>query len=327
MHCELVVPDLFSAGTTGRYPALELLLARGRRTIEGSEPQLLERWLHQAFALEPKTMPAGALTLIAANRDPGNDSWLRADPVHLRLMRDRAVVMPAEAMQISQDEADALCASLNEHFAGVMEIVPLDAGRWSARVFGKALDLDDVPALQVAGRETRLSRERDREVTEIQMVLHAHPVNAAREARGEPPINSLWLWGAGAASKPTSAWKSILADEPLVMGLAMLARTHYRSLPADAAQWLQNAPEDGRHLVVLDVLRAPALLLEVDRYHERLAALEKNWFAPLMKALRQGRIGMLTLHVPNAAEAVSFETIRGDLRRFWRLAKPIERYA
>jgi hypothetical protein len=272
-------------------------------------------------------MPAGALTLIAANRDPGNDSWLRADPVHLRLMRDRALVMPAEAMQISQDEADALCASLNEHFAGVMEVVPLDAGRWSARVFGKALDLDDVPALQVAGREIRPSRERDREITEIQMVLHAHPVNTAREARGEPPINSLWLWGAGPASKPTSPWKSILADEPLVMGLAMLARTHYRSLPSDAAQWLRSAPEDGRHLVVLDVLRAPALLLEVDRYHERLAALEKNWFAPLLKALRQGRIGMLTLHVPDAAEAVSFEAIRGDLRRFWRLAKPIERYA
>jgi hypothetical protein len=327
MHCELVVPDLFSSRTTGRYPALELVLARGRRTIEGSGPQLLERWLHEAFSLEEKTIPAGALTLVAANRDPGTDSWLRADPVHLRLLRDRAVVVPAEALQISREEADALCASLNEHFAGVMEIVPLDAGRWSARIFGKALELDDVPALNIAGRETRLSPQRDREVTEIQMVLHAHPVNAAREARGEPPINSLWLWGAGRASKSNSNWKSILADEPLVMGLAMLARSHYRSLPPGAAQWLLSAPEDGRHLVVLDALRVPAQLTDADQYHARLAELEKNWFMPLLKALRAGRIGMLTLHVPDAAEAVSFETIRGDLRRFWRLAKPIERYA
>ncbi|HVJ24793.1 MAG TPA: hypothetical protein VM756_12740 [Burkholderiales bacterium] len=327
MHCELVVPDLFSAGAKARYPALEQLLARGRRTIEGPKPQLLERWLHDAFSLEEKVIPAGALSLIAGNRDPGSDSWLRADPVHLRLMRDRVVVMPAEALAISQEEADAFCASLNEHFAGVMEIVPLDAARWCARVFGKALDLDDVPALQVAGREIRLSRERDREVTEIQMVLHEHPVNAAREARGEPPVNSLWLWGAGPVGKSTSHWNSVCADEPLVMGLAMLARAHYRSLPSGATQWLQSAPEDGRHLIVLDTLRAPALLLDVDRYHERLAELEKNWFAPLLKALRQDRIGMLTLHVPNAAEAVSFEAIRGDLRRFWRLAKPIERYA
>jgi len=41
MHCELVVPELFAAGAKGRYPALEQLLARGRRTIEAPQPQRL----------------------------------------------------------------------------------------------------------------------------------------------------------------------------------------------------------------------------------------------------------------------------------------------
>lgn len=326
MHCELVVPDLFGAGK-GRYPALELLLARGRRKVEGPEPELLERWLRHAFRLEGKGVPAGALSLIAANRDPGSDSWLRADPVHLRLMRDHLLVVPAEALAISQAEADALCTSLNSHFTGVMQVHALSPGRWTARVFNHELELDDVPALQVAGRQIPLARARDRELTEIQMLLHAHPANAEREARGEPAINSLWLWGAGRAGKATSRWASVLADDPLVMGLAMLARTRYRSLPADAVQWLQTAPEDGRHLVVLDVLRAPALLLDADRYQEQLAGLEKNWFAPLLRALRAGRVGMVTLHVPNAARPVSFEAVRGDLRRFWQRPKPIERYA
>jgi hypothetical protein len=36
---------------------------------------------------------------------------------------------------------------------------------------------------------------------------------------------------------------------------------------------------------------------------------------------------MVTLHVPDAAEALSFETIRGDLRRFWRLRRPLKNYA
>ncbi len=327
MHCELVVPDLFAAGAQGRYPALERLLARGRRRVEGPKPKLLERWLHDAFSLEGKAVPAGALSLIAANRDPGNDSWLRADPVHLRLMRDHLVVVPAEALAVSRAEADAFCASLNSHFAGVMQVLALDPGRWTARLFDRSLELDDVPALQVAGRQLPLSRGRDLELAEIQMLLHAHPANAAREDRGEPTINSLWLWGAGRAGKATSRWSSVLADEPLVMGLAMLARTRYRSLPPGAAQWLQSAPEDGRHLVVLDALRTPALLLEADKYHECFAALERDWFAPLVGALRAGRIGMVTLHVPNAAQAVSFETVRGDLRRIWRLARPIEHYA
>lgn len=326
MHCELVVPDLFG-GAPGRYPALERLLARGRRTVQAPEPKRLEPWLHEAFSLEGRAIPAGALSLIAANRDPGSDSWLRADPVHLRLMRDHVVVVPAEALAISRAEADALCASLNGHFEGVMQVIALDPGRWAARVFGRSLDLDDVPALQIAGREIPAARASDRELTEIQMVLHAHPANAAREARGEPAINSLWLWGAGRAGKASSRWASVLADDPLVMGLAMLARTRYRSVPASAAQWLQGAPDDGRHLVVLDALRTPAHLLDPAKYQERLAVLEKDWFAPLLRALRAGRVGMVTLHVPNAAQAVSFETVRGDLRRFWRLPRSIESYA
>jgi hypothetical protein len=325
MHCELVVPGLFEKKSSIRLGGLELLLARGRRTIEGSEPKQLEGWLRDAFSLEG--MPAGALTLMAANRDPGGDSWLRADPVHLRLMRDHVIVMPAEALTISQAEADAFCASFNEHFAGVMEILALDPKRWVARFLEREIELEDTPALQVAGRQLPLARRRDLEVTEIQMVLHAHAANEARDARGEPTINSLWLWGTGRAGKATSRWASVLADEPLAMGLAQLARTRYRSVPSGAAQWLQSGPQDGRHLLVLDALRAPAMLLDVDKYHAALAALEENWFAPLLAALRAGRIGMVTLHVPDGAEAVSFETIRGDLRRFWRMAKPIEHYA
>jgi hypothetical protein len=34
---------------------------------------------------------------------------------------------------------------------------------------------------------------------------------------------------------------------------------------------------------------------------------------------------MVTLHVPEAG--ASFETIRGDLRRFWRRARALESYA
>lgn len=37
-----------------------------------------------------------------------------------------------------------------------------------------------------------------------QMVLHKHPVNAAREKRGELPANSVWLWGHGKMPKLVS---------------------------------------------------------------------------------------------------------------------------
>ena len=69
-----------------------------------------------------------------------------------------------------------------------------------------------------------------------------------------------------------------------------------------------------------------ALALDED-VNEKIAALERDWFAPLLAALRAGRIGMVSLHAPDGARALSFETIRGDLRRFWRLPKNIEHYA
>jgi hypothetical protein len=34
-------------------------------------------------------------------------------------------------------------------------------------------------------------------INEAQMVLHAHPVNQARQAAGQPVVNSLWPWGGG----------------------------------------------------------------------------------------------------------------------------------
>ena len=73
MHCELVVPGLFAAaGAQARLPALELLLARGR--VEEGEPLSLEAWLAEAFGLGDDPLPAGALSLVALGRDPGERS-------------------------------------------------------------------------------------------------------------------------------------------------------------------------------------------------------------------------------------------------------------
>jgi hypothetical protein len=321
MHCVLVVPGLLSANAPGRFPSIELLLARGRR--QERPPVGFEAGLLGLFGLEGEAIPAGALTVLAAGDDPGASAWLRADPVHLRLMRDRLLVMPAEALNLSRAEADALCAALNGHFAGTMQVRAVDPRRWCARI-EKIPSSNKASALDEAGREVRPG---DSLLNEIQMLLHAHPVNEAREARGEPVVNSLWLWGAGAAPTVSSPWNSVLADEPIALGLARLGGARYTTLPASAAAWLERAPEEGRHLIVLDALRVPLALLEENNCSERLAALERDWFTPILVALRSQRIGLVTVHVPDGSASAFFETDRGDLRRFWRRAKALGRYA
>jgi len=324
MHCELIVPGLLSVPTEARYPALELLLARGRRA--SAESRTLEQWLHEAFEQTGAALAAGPLAFAASGGDPGDGWWARADPVHLRLLRDRAVVMPGEAMEISQAEADGLAAALNRHFADTVKFHTLDSRRWTVRLDTENSFLE-TPALEAAGHDAA-ARGGEALLTEIQMLLHAHPVNEAREARGEPAVNSLWLWGGGRApAEAHGPWRSVAATDPSALGLAQLAGMRRLALPPSAAAWLERLPEDGRHLALLDALRAPAALGQPAEYAAGVEALERGWFAPLLAALRAGRIGMVTVRVPDAAPGAGFEAVRGDLRRFWRRPRALGRHA
>jgi hypothetical protein len=296
LHAELMVPGLLSAPPAPRRPALELLLARAR--VAHSDPQSAESWLGRAFGLEP--LPAGALTAGA----PG--FWLRADPVHLRLLRERIVIVPVSGL--APEHAAALVDTLNRHFAGRHEFRAPHPDRWAMSSAPAAIDAP--PARELAGADlaARLpAAPWPALLNEIQMALHEHPANAGRELE----VNGVWLWGAGELPRAAAApWRSVSAEDPLVLGLARVARLAHRTPPACAGEWLAELPADGRHLAAFDAL------------HESLDA---HWFAPLLVALRRGRIGMLTLHVPDAGCA--FEAVRSDLRRFWRRPRPLGDHA
>jgi hypothetical protein len=300
VHCELVVPALIpserlrAAFGEPRLPALEMLLARGRMASE--ERRGAERWLADAFGLDEDELPAGALGALAAGGDPGAHTWLRADPVHLRLLRDELRLVPSEGFTVSRAEAEALCASLNAHFDGELVFQPLDPEHWCVRMLSGELTVEAPAPLEIAGEnvDAHLPAGPDAMrlralLNEVQMLLHASPVNEARESRGEPVVNSVWLWGAGRSpGKLEARWQSVGARDPLALGLARLAG---------------------------------------DAYGARLQALEARWFGPLLAALKAGRIGMVTVHVPDAEEALSFETVRADLRRFWRRPRAVGDYA
>ena len=325
MHLELVVPSLFHAQAPA--PALEFLLARGRRS--DTDPRALEAWYGGAFGPGETPLPAGALTALAFGAEPAGGDWLRADPVHLRADRDRLLLVPSAGFDISADEAGTLCAELNRHFADQFTLQAFSPDCWGL-LAKTPLALHARAPVEIAGRDidAELPDKRFHALlNEIQMALYQHPVNTAREARGAPVVNSVWLWGAGplpAALSAAGRWQSVSAEDPVALGLAKLAGMRHRAPGPGAAAWLERAPEDGRHLVVLDGLRGAQALGDSEALERRLLALEAAWFAPLLAALRAGSIGMLTVHVPDAGAA--FETARGDLRRFWRRPRPLANY-
>jgi hypothetical protein len=206
----LVIPGLFlpkdlaaEAGAGLSLPALEKLLGRGRSEI--LDPVPLENLLCVSFGV-PCSDDAPIAPISAAFDGLAAGCWLRADPVNLDLQRDQLLLA---TVQVGSEEAAALCASLNEHFAGQdMEFFAPHPQRWYVRL--DALPrISTAPLSQVVGGDVRRALPEGEDAArwhqlfnEIQMLLHAHPLNEAREARGEPTVNSVWFWGGGCDTLP-----------------------------------------------------------------------------------------------------------------------------
>src|SRR5882762_4395362 len=329
MHCDLYIPDFFSAEglpPADSLAAAETLIARGRR--RRMAPVSPEAWLFERFGVaSQRDWPVAPYTLLADGGAPERYYWMRADPVHLQVGRDNLGLADSTAFDVSRDESEALVDTLNRHFGQRMLFYPMRPARWYVR-FEKAPDIQTTPAAAARGVaiDEKLPSGLDALrfhalMNEAQMLLHEHPVNTEREARGEPALNSIWFWGGGvidaAKARPFS---TVVGDDPLARGLALAAGIPARALPRDARSMLAGLADEGVVLVVLDSPREAQL-------GERRTALERDWFVPLLAALRSGRIGMLTLHLGSVDSLLEVETVRSDLRYFWRLRKPLSAYA
>src|SRR5882762_3954224 len=326
MHCNVYIPDFFSAEgfSSDNLAAAETLIARGRRKrIALISP---EAWLFERFGVpKQRDWPVAPYTLLADGGAPERHYWMRADPVHLRVSRDSLGL--ADAFEVSRAESEALAETLNRHFGPTMLFYPMRPARWYVRL-EKAPDMQTTPAAAARGLaiDEKLPSGPDAVrfhalMNEAQMLLHEHPVNAGREARAEPALNSVWLWGGGAmVAGKDRPFSTVVGDDPLARGLALAAEIPVRPLPKDAGSVLAALGDEGLALVVLDAAREAQL-------RERRAALERDWFGPLLAALRSGRIGMLTLQLCGVDSLLEVETVRSDLRHFWRRRKSLSAYA
>jgi hypothetical protein len=346
MHCRLVVPDLFWPAPDGDvshefdpYAALELpairrLLARGRRkTATLGAAGGLETWLATQFGVPAMEAPLARYRALGDGLDAGDGYWLAIDPVHMRVSRDHLVLADAESLAPSIEEACALAATLDSHFAADgIAIHPATPTRWYAR-------LTQAPALRTTPLASALGRAVEPYMpagddggrwrafmNEAQMLMHEHPVNNAREASKQLPINSVWVWGAGASDatpRETSTWAS---GDPLVAGLAHAAHRPVVAPAADLGATLTRAGAVTILTLVLDTLRRPAAIGDIELWQAGLRALERDWFAPALDRLKARQLGMVSVHAPCGATSLTVEITAGDLRYFWRRDRPLASY-
>ena len=233
-------------------PRLTLLLPATTRFAGAALPQVLARALgradclaHEAgddaqlarhFQLLPKRWAPAALTRVVDGgiEDAGLSCWLRADPAYIRPdINGARLLATGDTLGIDADDVDALLPALRPLFGDAG--FPLDAphpGRWYLRLPRESKLPDFATPAQALGEDVfehipgGAEARRWRVLSsEAQVVLHNHPHNAARAARGKPPINSLWFWGGGVLpDHVTSTTPTLYSDDPLLQGLAHVAK-------------------------------------------------------------------------------------------------------
>ena len=293
-------------------PVLQHLLAKGSVT---KNTEVYEAVICQAFGVEKQLdWPAAALSWLGEGNSPGDYFWLYADPVNLQLQRDHFTLNLPAPVPMTEAESQALCVFLNRHFEeDGLEFHVGNSGQWYLRQAAPSAIAASFPS-QAAGRDIRdflptgMAAEKWRSVlNEIQMLLHEHPVNMAREEQGQISINSLWISGPGLKPLPAQVPpKTVFADHPLARGLAEWAGK--AALPPP--DYLAFSSDDEDVLLVLE-----------DKQDDMA-----QWLDLLQARLQTRRVRRLTINVFAGDQHLHVTLKPGDLWKLWRKQQPLASY-
>lgn len=251
--------------------ALGSWLARGNLEQRPESSPMLQRILAELGA----EMPTGGLGALRMWGQTGDrpSAWIAAaDPVHLEPELDRLrlhSLMPddlpvPELRRIVDHLQVTLGGAGGTGFVRIGRYCYLTADAPLATSTHATQQVDQrIPTKYLPGGAGRAGHRRL--LSEIEMALHEHPVNAERESEGRPVINSLWIWGGGHAPQPVDgALPPLYADDPLLRG-------HWRAQRSAESTWpgsIERCFESGNDAVVAVVpngRRLEASLRELKR--------------------------------------------------------------
>ena len=189
---------------TGAFPGIEHVARFGERTaLEGGWRPWLARWLGRGDLVNvaPGVIAAVGAVPAAAERAPDSTAWI-ATPVHLiagitSLHLDRRSILRLPAADL-----EGFAQDFNRTFGDSgLHLTPLAAGDFLMQGPATLTAATTEPARAlVADLEASLPKGNDAKAlkrlgAELEMWLHAHPLNETRRRRGELPVSTLWLWG------------------------------------------------------------------------------------------------------------------------------------
>jgi hypothetical protein len=304
--------DQFLNAAAEAAPSLLKLLNRG----ETATPETsLAGTLCKAFGIkQQQDWPLAPICAMTDGMNAASGYWLRLDPVHLEVVMGGLLLRPPASLLLSQSEASALIADINLHWQREgLEIQAASPTRWYLHL-PESPNLHTSPLDQMVGEYLTAGLPRGADarhylklINEVQMLMHSHPVNVARETAGNPAVNGLWFWGGG--TLPTCKTQLDLAAGDVFEIEALSQRAGCSFIAPPNA--ISDLKISNHALVVLPSIEVSGHT-EIGAY---LAQLEQNWFQPLLHQLAWGRIKRARL------DLLGQKTVKltpSQTWRFWR---------
>jgi hypothetical protein len=259
---------------------------------------------------------AAATMARGAGIDTRGAHWLVADPVTLVAGIDD-VMLAGRVGGLDAAAVAGIVARLDAHFAADgLAFVAAHPERWYVRMRDPA-QMTTLPTDAAIGGSLYANRPRgadarrfERFANEMQMLLHAAPENAAREAMELAPCNGVWLWDVPPPAHAVDAVRVAAvavagSAGDLARGMAMVTQGEARTLDAAAmpgafADAIAARAPTASHVVIALAPLTPATFGEI----------EAGVLVPAVGALRAARVASLTLIAD------------GDVTHRWRATPP-----
>lgn len=275
-----------------------------------------ELWLARALGAEAPAFAHAAMR--GSGIDPADGHWFIVQPAHIEIARSHLLLNDVRQLRLTDGHSRALFETARPYFEeSGYTLAYADASTWYLRA-------DDWRGLQTASPDAAAGLDisffmpegpaapRFRKLqNEIQMLWHEHPANLERAAQGQAAVNAFWPWapnGNQATSTPmviasgAQAWLNALA-----VGTGGGA--------FDAGKALTGSSD---RIVYCDQLSAPAIAGDWSTWIHAMNALENEWFAPVLAALKTGAIERVTVVLSSRDALLQTTTNRLAQRKFWR---------
>ncbi len=342
MNVDILIPNLqlshaalaaLPKSATAEPAALAALLRKARKTELAAAAPGSFPWLLAEFNMPEEARNSGISSLfvdaeIRANHlpSPATDHvWLVAEPIYLKPDRDALALFRGAHLDISFAEAAALIATLNKHFAqDGLHFAAASPSRWYVQcpvnrapsasspswIAARGELFTHMPVSIAGGINWRSI------LNEVQMLLHNHAVNEAREARGLAAINGVWIFGGamGLAAAEKSPYQTVYSTNFETLALAGFHRLKCLETVDNWASTTFTA----NSLVCINALESIAIEADFLRWQHAREALEYGVFSPLLHKLDRGEISRLRIIDAHTATTTIYTIAPFTFRSFFK---------